>query len=244
TPTTPGFNISSITSRPWAWRDSSWPTVQCPRRPAAKATFARHFKIDPQSSTSSKHMSVELTTLAERNAQKAEQRAAFGGLNLLHIKRQVASLLGLIGRDAIFDQYTKHDITHIDEMLRNLDWIIPDATKPVLSDADWLMIVLAVYFHDMGMLVTKAEFQARAASGFPAFCEQVLFAGSNGPDYKAKVDQLSRDDKDRFLYQEFVRHTHGERIRAWILGQAKDQLGLAQTAVSEVSKLLEPVGLL
>jgi molecular chaperone HtpG len=189
-------------------------------------------------------MSIELTTLPERNAQKAEKLAAFGSLNLLHIKKSVASLLGLIGREAIFDQYTKHDITHIDEMLRNLEWIIPDSSKPAMSDSDWLMIVLAVYFHDMGMLVTKAEFEARATagSGFPAFCEQVLFGGANGPDYKAKVEQLSGEEKDRFLYQEFVRHKHAERIRAWIMGQAKEQLGLAQTAVTEVSKLLEPVG--
>ena len=189
-------------------------------------------------------MSVELTTLAEQKAKHAERLAAFGGLNLLHIKRQVASLLGLIGREAIFDEYTKHDITHIDEMLRNLEWIIPDATKDVMSDSDWLMIVLAVYFHDMGMLVTKAEFANRAAtgSGFSTFCEQVLFGGVNGPDYKAKVEQLSEDDRDRFLYQEFVRHKHAERIRAWIMGQTKEQLGLSQHAVTEVSKLLEPVG--
>jgi len=189
-------------------------------------------------------MHIELTTFAEQKAQQAEKLPAFGGLNLLHIKRQVAALLGLIGREAIFDQYTKHDITHIDEMLRNLDWIITDASKQAMSDADWLMIVLAVYFHDMGMLVTKAEFESRAnsGSGFPAFCDQVLFGGSNGPDYKAKVEKLGGEEKDRFLYQEFVRHKHAERIRAWIMGQAKEQLGLAQEAVNEVSKLLEPVG--
>jgi molecular chaperone HtpG len=189
-------------------------------------------------------MSVELTNPSELNAKKAEQLVAFGGLNLLHIKRQVASLLGLIGRDAIFDQYTKHDITHIDEMLRNLEWIIPESSKSAMNAADWLMIVLAVYFHDMGMLVTKDEFAARtdSGSGFPAFCDQVLFAGPNGPDYKAKIDQMTGDEKDRFLYQEFVRYKHAERIRAWIMGQTKDQLGLSQTAVAEVSKLLEPLG--
>ena len=189
-------------------------------------------------------MSIELTTLPEQIAQKAEKLAAFGGLNLLHIKRSVASLLGLIGREAIFDQYTKHDITHIDEMLSNLEWIIPDSSKQAMSDADWLMIVLAVYFHDMGMLVTKAEFEARGEqeSGFPAFCEHVLFAGPDGPDYKAKIDQLPGDEKDRFLYQEFVRNKHAERIRAWIMGQTKKELGLAETATVEVGKLLDPLG--
>lgn len=189
-------------------------------------------------------MSIELSTTSEQHAQQAEKLTAFGGLNLLHIKRSVASLLGQIGRDGIFDQYTKHDISHIDEMLKILDWIIPEQTKEVMSDADWLMIVLAIYFHDMGMLVTKDEFDARATpeSGFTNFCEQVLFAGESGPDYKVKVAELSNADKDRFLYQEFVRSKHAERIRAWIMGQTNDQLGIAQSVVAEVSKLLEPLG--
>lgn len=187
-------------------------------------------------------MTVELTSTSEIKAQNAQKLTAFGGLNLLYIKKSVASLLGQIGRASIFDQYTKHDVTHIDEMLRNLEWIIPEPTKQMMSDADWLMIVLAVYFHDLGMLVTKDEFNARAESGFFFFCEQVLFAEPNGPDYKAKVDQLLGEDKDRFLYQEFVRSKHAARIRAWILGQTKDQLGIAGSVSAEISKLLEPVG--
>src|SRR6185503_11705911 len=99
-------------------------------------------------------MSVELSSLAEQEAKKAESLPAFGGLNLLHIKRQVALLLGLIGRGGIFDQYTRHDISHIDEMLRSLEWLVPDTTKRIMSPADWLMVVLAIYFHDLGMLVT------------------------------------------------------------------------------------------
>ncbi len=189
-------------------------------------------------------MPIVLHTDPELRAKKAEELSAFGGLNLLHIKRSVAQLIGQIGREGIFDQYTKHDISHIDEMLKNLEWIIPEQTKTVMSDADWLMIVLGVYFHDMGMLVTKDEFNARATpeSGFSHFCEHVLYAGASGPDYKAMVAKLSGDDKDRFLYQEFVRHKHAERIRAWIMGQTTDQLGIAQTVIAEISKLLEHVG--
>lgn len=190
-------------------------------------------------------MSIELTTDPELRAKKAEELTAFGGLNLVYIKRSVAQLLGQIGREGIFDQYTKHDISHIDEMLKNLEWIIPEQTKKVMSDADWLMIVLAVYFHDMGMLVTKDEFKARTKpeSGFTNFCEEMLFAGPSGPDYKAKVAKLPDDEKDRFLYQEFVRSKHAERIRVWIMGQTKDQLGIATNVIEEVSKLLEPLGL-
>jgi hypothetical protein len=60
-----------------------------------------------------------LETEAEKLAEKAEELPAFSGIKLLHIKRQVAALLSLIGRDGIFDEYTKHDISHIDESFRN-----------------------------------------------------------------------------------------------------------------------------
>jgi molecular chaperone HtpG len=183
-----------------------------------------------------------LTTLAEKEAEKAESLPAFSGVKLLHIKRQVAELLNLIGRDGIFDEYTRHDISHVNEMLNSLDWIIPDSTKKKMSSADWLMIVLGIYFHDLGMLVTKTEYAARNESGFPTFKAEVLFAGPEGPDYQAKVNSLGPEAAERFFYQEFVRHKHAERIRAWIVGQPKILLGVTPEAMAEVTKLLEPLG--
>ena len=100
----------------------------------------------------------ELNTEAEILAQKAEELPAFSGIKLLHIKRQVADLLSLIGRDGIFDEYTKHDISHIDEMLKILEWLIPKETKQIMSPSDWLITVLSIYFHDLGMLVTPKEY--------------------------------------------------------------------------------------
>jgi molecular chaperone HtpG len=76
-------------------------------------------------------------------------------------------LFGLIGREGIFDQYTRHDISHIDEMLQNLKWLVTDSSKKSMSPADWLMVVLAIYFHDLGMLVTKEEYNARNSSDLP-----------------------------------------------------------------------------
>jgi hypothetical protein len=56
----------------------------------------------------------QLPSYAEKRAAQCESLAAFSGLNLLHIRRSVKQLLGLIGRDGIFDEYTIHDISHID----------------------------------------------------------------------------------------------------------------------------------
>lgn len=78
-----------------------------------------------------------LNTEAEKKALKAEELSAFSGIKLLHIKRGLAELLSLIGREGIFDEYTRHDITHIDEMLKILEWLIPNETKEIMSPADW-----------------------------------------------------------------------------------------------------------
>jgi molecular chaperone HtpG len=184
----------------------------------------------------------QLPTQAEKEAKRAESLPAFHGLNLLHIRRQVTRLLKLIGGDGIFDQFTAHDITHIDKMLDNLEWIIPDTTKNIMSPADWLMTVLSIYFHDMGMLVTAREFDNREQSGFPRYKSEILFGGSSGIDYKEKVQKLPADRVERFLYQEFVRSIHAERIRMWVTGKASDGLGITKDVSTAIDKLLEPLG--
>jgi len=112
---------------------------------------------------------ISLSTKAEQFAEKAESLKSFSGLKLLHVKRQVANILGQIGRDGIFDEYTKHDISHIDFMLESLDWINPKETQKLLTSANWLMLTLSIYFHDLGMLVTKEEFRNRRKSSFLAY---------------------------------------------------------------------------
>ena len=74
-----------------------------------------------------------------RPARKREgfSTTCFSGLNLLHVKRQVAQLLQQIGGQGIFDEYTRHDISHIDVMLGMLtDCIIPERTQDIMSKAD------------------------------------------------------------------------------------------------------------
>jgi len=179
-----------------------------------------------------------LETEAEKRAQKAEELPAFSGIKLLHIKRQVDELLGLIGRDGIFDEYKKHDISHINEMLKILDWLISEDTKGIMSPADWLITVLAIYFHDLGMLVTKEEYEQRNSSGYMEYRDKVLFADDSGADYRTKVEQLPLDERERFLYQEFVRGHHAERIRNWIMGRAPEHFGITHDSMSEVEDLL------
>ena len=188
-------------------------------------------------------MDVELSTVAEIEAQKAETLSAFSGLNLLHIKRGVAELLSQIGGQGIFDEYTKHDISHIDATLAMLNaWIIPDGTQEVMTTADWLLVVLGIYFHDLGMLVTKSEYHDRKQSDFYRFRDEELFSDDDqGKDYKTKIQTLPEDERERFLYQEFVRRHHAERVRNWIVGSVTVSLGVTDKVAEAVDGLLSPL---
>lgn len=181
-----------------------------------------------------------LKTKAEQLAMKAsDYPEEFGKLNLAHIRTNVEDILKLIGRDGIFHEYTLHDMTHVDEMLKSLEWLIPKETIGIMTPADWLLIVLACYFHDLGLLVTKDEYKNRKNSDFPKFRDEVLLAGDIGIDYKDALSYLNDEDRERFYYQEFVRHNHAERIYCWIKGQAKNDLGATHKAVDAIDKLLD-----
>lgn len=184
---------------------------------------------------------LELTSLAEKKAEQAENLKPFSGLKLLHVKKQVAKILAQIGREGIFDEYTKHDISHIDYMLDSLEWLIPEQTQKILTPTDWLMLTLSIYFHDLGMLVTRDEFKSRNKSQFPEFKQQII-DGKYGADFKEKVLNIPEFEKqDRFIYQELVRKTHAERIKYWIL-EAKNPLFTSELAVvDEIKKLISMI---
>lgn len=60
---------------------------------------------------------MALDSVPERAAERAESLRPFSGLKLLHLKRQLTELLTQFGRAGMFYEYTKHDISHVDEML-------------------------------------------------------------------------------------------------------------------------------
>lgn len=171
-----------------------------------------------------------LLTNAEKNAEKAENLTFCSGIKVLHIRNSIEQLLAHIGRCGMFEEYTLHDISHIDEMLGIVDWLIPERTKAAMTYAEWLMLTLGIYFHDLGMLVTKKEFENRMKSGFKEYRESIE-QGKDNADSEANLEN------DKFLYQEFVRENHAKRICAWINGENNSDLGDAETVVSEIQAM-------
>ena len=55
---------------------------------------------------------------AEIQAEKAENLSFCKGIKLLHIRDNVEKMLGFIGKGQMFEEYTVHNISHVDEMLK------------------------------------------------------------------------------------------------------------------------------
>jgi hypothetical protein len=150
-------------------------------------------------------VSADINTHAERMADASRDLPGFKNLSLPGIKEQVAQILALIGRDGIFSTYTVHDISHIDAMLKMLDWIVPESTRRVMTPPDWLMSVLAVYFHDLGMVTTSLEYAQREDNTAFTSWRDGLSNAAEGREYLARMNRMSASEKEQFLFQEFVR---------------------------------------
>jgi hypothetical protein len=55
------------------------------------------------------------------------------------------------------------------------------------------------------------------------------------------VRRLSEDERERLLYQEFIRENHARRIRAWVTNSAKSDLGVAPEVAEAVDQILSPL---
>lgn len=176
-------------------------------------------------------MVTQLNSMAERNAEKAENLSFCRGIKLLHIRNTVEELLSFIGKSDLFEEYTLHNISHIDEMLGIVDWLIPNSTKENMTYAEWLTLTLAVYFHDLGMVVTKQEYANRMKTGFKNYKEKALSSAD-----PSSYGMLLEDD--HFLYQEFVRENHATRICNWIEGKLDINFGDSVEIFSEIQNIL------
>lgn len=172
-------------------------------------------------------------TYAENLAEEAENLSFCRGIKLLYIREKVKAMLDLIGRNGIFEEYTIHSIEHVDQMLQIVEWLIPDRTKEQMTYAEWLMLTLSIYFHDLGMVVTKDEYQNRDESLFKKYKEKAL-----SDNQQSEYREYAEKSGDVFLYQEFVRENHASRIRKWLEGKVHSDLGEAKIICSEIDDML------
>ncbi|WP_148050749.1 ATP-binding protein [Pseudomonas moraviensis] len=161
-------------------------------------------------------------TNIESLASQAVNLKAFP-LNLTEVRDNVRLLLSELQRYGFFNEYTTHSFDHVHAMLEMADWIIPKSSKEVLTPGDYLFLTLSIYFHDLGLLISTNEYEGRKQNpDYQRYLTQQSTTSVDHLEYQDKLSKLSEDERERILYQEFVRATHGARVRAWIEGSSLD----------------------
>ena len=70
-------------------------------------------------------------------------------------KRWIMQLLE--GTMLSFSTYSRHDETHAQTVLHNIELILGEKRIAALSATDCFMILHTVYIHDIGMVITSTE---------------------------------------------------------------------------------------
>ncbi|MBD8899024.1 ATP-binding protein [Rhodanobacter sp. DHG33] len=165
-------------------------------------------------------------------------------LNLREVRETVALLLNEVRRYGFFDEYTDHSFAHVEGMLRTAEWLIPSDARLLMTPADYLMLVLGIYFHDVGLLISRDEFSARASNAdFQKFKNEPVISATQQAELRARLELLDPKEADRIWYQEFVRFHHGQRIRIWVEGGAKDSNDSSAPIRKIIFGLFEKLGI-
>ncbi|MDQ6480251.1 ATP-binding protein [Dyadobacter sp. LHD-138] len=122
-------------------------------------------------------------------------------------------------------EFTLHDSEHLFKVLRLMEFLIPDSTISHLSNPELMLLILAVFFHDIGMAPSEAVIRAWLGIDMQDFTDgqreeyEKFQRFVNGrEDKKKEVDEL-RAQKNyakaelvmRYLISEYIRITHAER---------------------------------
>lgn len=111
-------------------------------------------------------------------------------------KELIPKALQTIG--GLFPHYSRHDQSHSDQILVNIERLLGDDRIKLLSATDTWLLLEAAYWHDIGMVVPhKAIQEAFQDPGFELYRRQV--ANSAGHELQKFAHHFCKDVADAFL---------------------------------------------
>ncbi len=142
--------------------------------------------------------------------------------NIMRIREEVSPILGRIS--TFFTDYTNHDISHCDQVVLNLDWIIPKKVINSLNRYEIQILLLACYLHDVGMALGKSEAEEIARTG-------------DFQLYKRQEAVKDKDKSEEELLRDYIRLTHHRRSEIYIINNYKE-LGIEDYGMARAVAIL------
>ncbi len=142
--------------------------------------------------------------------------------NITKIRENVSPILGRIS--AFFTDYTNHDVSHCDQVVLNLNWIIPKKVINSLNRCEIQILLLACYLHDVGMALGENEADEIART-------------SDFQLYKRQAVVKDKDKSDEELLRDYVRLIHHKRSAKYIIDNYKE-LGIEDYSIARAVAIL------
>jgi len=123
-------------------------------------------------------------------------------------------------------EFTLHDADHLFRMLHLMELIIPDETLEHLSTPELFLLILSVFFHDIGMAPSESDVNAWLNLHPETFTPRQILENQNfqtfllgRPDEFNKIAALHKEQKhtqadyiQKYLVSEYIRITHANRV--------------------------------
>lgn len=161
-----------------------------------------------------------------------------------------------------FPSYSRHDVSHSEAVLHNIEMILGEENINNLSATDCFVLLHTVYIHDIGMCITHEDKVNILKDGkFHEYLEQLAQSGSTDMGYYAKIllqecfrREPSKTEEDKryilnkklevyyaitYLIAEYRRKEHGDvsgdRLLKWI--DKPDKLGVGFSTIELPNRL-------
>ncbi|MFZ2655584.1 MAG: hypothetical protein WAX69_11700 [Victivallales bacterium] len=184
--------------------------------------------------------------------EKTDEVASFLSSNLLNVCDEAANRMKAF--PSLHPQFTLHDEIHLIRITELMAKLIPEnIIANVLNPVEISLLILSAYFHDQGMVLEQSELnQLNTDDRFQLFKKnwEIEHPNLRELSQRSMDSRLSSSEKARSRELEgellaacltdFIRSTHGERSREYVLSQYKDdkRLNVQGTNISSLAAQL------
>jgi len=143
----------------------------------------------------------------------------------VNVAKQVGPILGRI--PVIFEEYTLHDISHSENVIKNMCNFIPAEVKEKLNALEIYLLILSAYLHDVGMAVSKyEEDKILKSEKFLKFRDKYEREVDLIEKYKEEGNTRAAEFYENQIFMDYIRERHHERSYEYIMSNYSGEKGL------------------
>jgi hypothetical protein len=160
-----------------------------------------------------------------KDKEKKEGYEATLSTPVINVVKQVEPILG--GIPVIFEEYTLHDISHSENVIKNMWEFIPAEVKENLNAMEIYLLILSAYLHDVGMAVSNDEKdEILKSEEFLKFRDKYEREVGLIEKYKEEGNARTAEFYEKRIFMDYIRERHHERSYGYIMNNYSGEKGL------------------